>query len=80
MLAVRCSGRGDVGACRRNGVGLLCLVLWSLLHVGVLRPVGAEARSDHVLRATWGSLGGDALGTLPCLHSPQLSWLGACDP
>ena len=47
-----------------------------LLHVGVLRPVGAEAQPNHALRATyvraaaWGGLGGDTLGTALCLHSP----------
>lgn len=54
-------------------------LLW-LLRMGVLRPVGAGAQWDHTLRATWGSLREDTLGTLPRLHSPALSWLGACDP
>lgn len=54
------------------------LALSSVLHMSVLRPVGAEAWSDHMLRATWvptvtrGSLGGGYPGYPSLLAQPLL--------
>lgn len=85
-LAPGCSGLGDIGVWRRDGGGLQCLLCrqcctWVSSGPWVLRR-GRTTCSEPpgCLQSPGEALGGDTLGTLPCLHSPYLSCLGACDP